>query len=380
MKGILVVLIIVLIAGFSYAQTMSERQQHLDELRKMIREEEERLQQTEAEKQDLEQNISTTQSQRQQIENRLQELQKSERDIRQRIDGIRDNMRSILQNLDYMESRSENLQNMCENQLFMLFMTHYSQMVYEKTSYDDIYLTLIVEDVAKQSKHTRTEIKRNLEEKLRLESLERTQIRQAESVQQTRSSAAREREEYTQRLTSLTISLSEVEERYQQALDRKEQLEQEARELDALISKLRSEIIETEYSYQFSTPKLIWPTTGEVVRGFGEHINTDYRISVMNNGIDIQVPEGSDVFAVDEGVVAFAETYGGAGKLIIIDHRNGYYSLYSHNSMLLVSKGDNVEQSQKIALSGKSGSADFPKLHFEIRRRGKPVDPMEYLE
>lgn len=380
MKRFMIILCMVFIAVACYAQSMSQRQQQLEELRNMIREEEERLKQTEAEKQELEHTISTTQSQQQQIEKRLQELQRSERDIQQRISSIRDNMKNILQNINYMETRSENLRNICDNQLFMLFMTHYSQMVYDETGYDDLYLTLMVEDVAKQSKQTRTEIKRNLEEKFRLENLEQTQMRQAESVQQTRSSTAREREEYSQRLTTLSTSLSQVEERYQQALDRKQQLEKEARELDALISKLRSEIIETEYSYQFSTTKLIWPANGEVIRGFGEHINTDYRISVMNNGIDIQVPEGSDVFAVDNGVVAFAETYGGAGKLIIIDHRNGYYSLYSHNSMLMVSRGDNVKQSQKIALSGRSGSAESPKLHFEIRRRGKPVDPMEYLE
>ncbi|MBN1327583.1 MAG: peptidoglycan DD-metalloendopeptidase family protein, partial [Candidatus Cloacimonetes bacterium] len=164
------------------------------------------------------------------------------------------------------------------------------------------------------------------------------------------------------------------------ALERMKELEKEAEALDELIARLRSEITLDDYTYRFSTPKLIWPVHGEVIRDFGLFTSDEYKVSLVNDGIDICVDEGTPVVTVDDGVVAFAEWYSGAGKLVIIDHQNGFYSLYSHISSILVSKGDKVKREQQIALSGKTGSVDIPCLHFELRKRGTAVNPMEYLE
>jgi len=154
----------------------------------------------------------------------------------------------------------------------------------------------------------------------------------------------------------------------------------EAEALDELITKLQTEVITEEFSYKFSTDKLIWPVKGKILRPFGEQKSTEYKVSTINNGIDIKAVEGTSVKAVDDGVVAFAEWYNGAGKLVIVDHQNGYFTLYSHNSSLLVSRGEDVVKGQPIAFTGKTGSVQEPSLHFEIRRRGVPVNPMDFLE
>ena len=160
----------------------------------------------------------------------------------------------------------------------------------------------------------------------------------------------------------------------------KNDLEKEAKALDDLIAKLQAEIVAQEYSFQFSTPKLIWPVQGKILKYFGEQKGDTYDVTVFNNGIDIKVDKGAEVVCVEEGVVAFAERYGNSGKMVIIDHKNGFFSLYSHNSVLLVSKGDEVNKNQVIANAGSTGLVDRPVLHFELRKRGVPVNPLEYLE
>lgn len=113
-----------------------------------------------------------------------------------------------------------------------------------------------------------------------------------------------------------------------------------------------------------------WPTTGKVVHGYSD----------SNKGIDISGRSGQAVIAAADGKVVYSGTgLRGYGKLIIIKHNKTFLSAYAHNSQLLVKEGQSVKKGQKIAEMGNS-DADQVKLHFEIRRFGKPVDPMQYLD
>ena len=114
----------------------------------------------------------------------------------------------------------------------------------------------------------------------------------------------------------------------------------------------------------------IWPATGRVLAGFSE---------ATNKGVDIVGKVGDPVFASGSGRVVYSGTgLRGYGKLIIIKHNQTYLSAYAHNSNLLVKEGQNVVRGQKIAEIGNTDSSQ-PKLHFEIRRLGKPVDPLKFL-
>ncbi|HPF09319.1 MAG TPA: M23 family metallopeptidase, partial [Candidatus Cloacimonadota bacterium] len=106
----------------------------------------------------------------------------------------------------------------------------------------------------------------------------------------------------------------------------------------------------------------------------------DYNTSVVSNGIDIAVREGTNVVAVDDGEVIFSDRYGGQGKLLIIDHKNGFFSLYAYNSDLLAARGATVKRGQVIAKSGMTGSASEASLHFELRKDGKAINPVPYFE
>lgn len=114
----------------------------------------------------------------------------------------------------------------------------------------------------------------------------------------------------------------------------------------------------------------IWPGNGPVVAGFDE---------VKNKGLDIGGNAGDPVLAAGEGKVVYAGAgLRGYGNLIILKHNNTYLTAYAHNQTLLVKEDQTVKKGQKIAEMGNS-DADRVKLHFEVRRQGKPVDPAKYL-
>ena len=115
----------------------------------------------------------------------------------------------------------------------------------------------------------------------------------------------------------------------------------------------------------------IWPATGKIVAGFSESANL--------KGIDIAGKAGQPVVASAAGKVVYAGAgLRGYGKLIIVKHNNTFLSAYAHNRELAVKEGQQVAKGQKIAEMGDT-DADQVKLHFEIRRLGKPVDPAKFL-
>lgn len=118
--------------------------------------------------------------------------------------------------------------------------------------------------------------------------------------------------------------------------------------------------------------KLRWPTRGPLLHRFGS-LREDG--ALRWNGVLIAAGEGSPVQAIAHGRVVFADWMRGFGNLIIIDHGAGYMSLYGQNESLHQSPGDWVSAGDLIARSGNSGGAARPGLYFEIRHRGKPVDP-----
>jgi lipoprotein NlpD len=114
----------------------------------------------------------------------------------------------------------------------------------------------------------------------------------------------------------------------------------------------------------------IWPAQGPVLAGFDE---------AKNKGLDIAGKAGDTVVASADGRVVYAGAgLRGYGNLIILKHNNTFLTAYAHNQTLLVKEDQSVRKGQKIAEMGNS-DADRVKLHFEIRRQGKPVDPAKYL-
>jgi len=119
----------------------------------------------------------------------------------------------------------------------------------------------------------------------------------------------------------------------------------------------------------------IWPLRGKIISYYGSKID-----GIKNKGIDIKAKKGHPIVASRSGKVVFCDSkVKGMGKVIILEHKNGYSTLYAHNSENLVDCGEYVVQNQVIAKAGDTGRATMPSLHFEIRKGHKPKNPYYYL-
>lgn len=161
------------------------------------------------------------------------------------------------------------------------------------------------------------------------------------------------------------------------------QLEDDAHNLSQLIDSL-SEILTDIQAPPASNArfselkgKLAWPVKGNVNKLFGHRKPPS---NLRWQGVIIKAPEGNNVRAVSHGRVAFADWLRGMGNLIIIDHGDGYLSLYGHNQSLYKSAGDWVEAGDIIASIGNSGGQNQTGLYFEIRKKGKPLNPSSWCD
>jgi murein DD-endopeptidase MepM/ murein hydrolase activator NlpD len=127
---------------------------------------------------------------------------------------------------------------------------------------------------------------------------------------------------------------------------------------------------------RYGSGSLIWPVDGPVVSGFG------MRWGQMHEGIDIAVPEGTPIRAVDAGTVVLLQSEsesGGYGNFTCLDHGGGLQTCYAHQSSQGVRPGQSVSQGQVIGYTGCTGHCYGPHLHFEVRVNGVPTDPLGYL-
>jgi murein DD-endopeptidase MepM/ murein hydrolase activator NlpD len=120
---------------------------------------------------------------------------------------------------------------------------------------------------------------------------------------------------------------------------------------------------------------LRWPLRGKIISGFGPKQN-----GLKNEGINIAVPEGTNIQAAEGGVVAYAgNELKGYGNLVLIRHEGGYVTAYAHAAKLLVKKGDVVKRGAIIAIAGQTGAVQSPQLHFEVRKGATALDPQKFL-
>ena len=154
-------------------------------------------------------------------------------------------------------------------------------------------------------------------------------------------------------------------------------LESLLRQLRRTIERFPSERLPSDDGRAFARlrGKLAWPVGGRVVARFGET-----RAGGLKwDGVLIATERGSPVRSVYRGRVIYADWLAGLGLLVIVDHGEGYLSLYGHNEQILKSVGDGVTAGEPLATAGDTGGRTRPELYFEIRRGGRPVDPRAWV-
>lgn len=129
----------------------------------------------------------------------------------------------------------------------------------------------------------------------------------------------------------------------------------------------------------FGTGQLTYPSEAEITSPFGWRTHPILGSSRFHSGLDFGADYGEAIRAADNGVVIFAGWYGGYGNAVVINHGKGITTLYGHTSKLFVTEGQSVQRGEVIADAGSTGLSTGPHLHFEVRKDGEPIDPMNFL-
>ena len=162
-----------------------------------------------------------------------------------------------------------------------------------------------------------------------------------------------------------------------------EELEQAARRLEGIITgsekKRREPASERTPAFAAAGGSFELPVAGRIVSGFGIHKHPDLNVDVHRPGIDIVAPVGAEVRTVAGGRVLYADRLAGYGKMLIIDHGRRYYTVYGHLSKIEKAVGDRVERGERIARVGDGAASGRSRLYFEVRKNGKPVDPVRWF-
>lgn len=161
--------------------------------------------------------------------------------------------------------------------------------------------------------------------------------------------------------------------------------EQAERELERDSQQLISEINRLVGSGQFSGPGVpgtgifAYPLRGRLTSPFGPRRHPIHGVVSFHSGVDLAAPYGTPIKASDRGRVIFNGWYGGYGKVVIVDHGMDYSTLYAHLSSARASRGRSIEQGEVVGYEGRTGYSTGPHLHFEVRKHGRPQNPLNYL-
>ena len=378
-KVISTVAILMLVSAFVFGQTLNEKKKQLQELRDEISKQEKIIEDAEKSESDAKDELKNSQKKVADLEKKIKKLEKSEKNAKQKLNLTKEQLENKKGDIVDAKITHSSLNDLFNKEIEMLFNLHYKSLIHKKSSADKEIVAALLDRTVQNILTTDVEISELTGQKNKLESQKNKNKKEFENYQWSKIVNKKKKTKVSDDITEVKEDIASLEMTKEQALNMKNQLETEAKSLNDLISKLQLDIIADDFSYSFDS-KLSWPVKGEILRDFGELKSDTYNVTLQNNGIDISAEPGTEVRSVESGVVVFSEWYSGAGKLVIINHKNGFYSLYSHNSSLLVSKGDEITGNQIIALSGNTGSTEEACLHFELRKGGTPVNPLEYLK
>jgi septal ring factor EnvC (AmiA/AmiB activator) len=195
-----------------------------------------------------------------------------------------------------------------------------------------------------------------------------------ETLDQERQSLVSTQKQRQKSLTKINNSLQNNEQRLQQITSDRRRLE---KLLEAVAENIATLTIPNDTPFKALKGKLSWPVKGKLTKRFGTW-RTGGKLRWQ--GVVLSAKEGTEINAVHHGRVLFADWFRGSGLLVIIDHGDGYMSLYAHNQSLLTEPGEWINAGDTIATVGNSGGRKQAGLYFEIRHNGEPSNPQRWFK
>ncbi len=368
-------LILVTLSTTVSAQTDAEYQHQLDKLKANISK--------------ITHDLDTVKGARTELE---KELQKSETHIsalNQKIQQIQEALNSEKKQLAALQSERAALQEKRKTQQDQA--GQYINAAYQLGQQSGLKLLLNQEDPAKVSrlltyydffiKAHSDKIQAYLDTLQRLSEVEPAILASTQTLEKNRQQLQEQQKQLRSSQAQRKITLSKLNSDITAKQNSLQTLQRDRKRLQQLLDEM-SQMLGSLTPPGDSTPfskrqgKMIWPTQGQIRSTFGSPRN-----GRLNwDGIFIESREGTPVKAIHTGHVVFSDYLRGQGMLIIIDHGDGYMSLYAHNQTLLKDTGDWIKAGEIIATVGNSGGLTTPGLYFEIRRKGNPVNPARWCQ
>lgn len=217
---------------------------------------------------------------------------------------------------------------------------------------------------------------------IRLEKLEKQIKQQTARLGRTRKQRQTQKQELEKSLNDRTSVLAILDKRIRTRQQKLEQVQTDASQLERLMQGLRRALADVpanagqRQAFKSLRGKLVLPVKGKITARYGSRRKGGLRWQ----GVMIKARKGAVVSTVSHGRIAFADWLRGFGLMVIIDHGDGYMSLYGHNESLYVETGDWVEAGEVVAAVGNSGGQKRSGLYFEIRQNGKPTNPLRWCK
>ena len=211
--------------------------------------------------------------------------------------------------------------------------------------------------------------------------VEESIARKTASLTDLRASQQRESERLQEKKRARKQAVAALSRELENQGGKLKRLKTNEQELQELVSSLQELLVDIPIDASQQQPfkslkgKLRWPTRGRLAKSFGSRRGS---AGLKWRGVMIEAPEGGDVRAVAQGRVAFSDWMRGFGLLVIIDHGDGYMSLYGHNQALYKEVGEWVDTGEVVAQLGASGGQSASGLYFELRHKGQPINPVRW--
>ncbi len=367
---------LLLLSSLPVAADYDTRSQELDQLRSDIQALEARLQERRREADSVGSDLADVERAMGQVNRRLRDLERDQGLVRERLDEVRreaaEQEQRVDAHADYLRREVRHAYMHGRQELLQLLLSQQDPAALDRMLGYLEYISRarrarIVE--AREALDALAELRREVErEQSELARLEQAQREQQQTLDQ-------RREERERVLARLQQDIRGADQELRRLAEDEAELETMLDELRAALADIPERELERK-PFAEQRGVLRWPLEGEVLARYG---SSEGRRDGAWQGLLLGAVAGDTVSAVAHGRVVFADWLRGYGLLLIIDHGDGYMTLYGHNESLYRDVGDWVEAGEIVAAAGASGGRDQPGLYFELRSDGRPQNPMTWL-
>lgn len=315
------------------------------------------------------------------VETQLGKLQKKLRDTNAAISKQQQQLASLEQRKLSLRDQQRKQQKLIEQQIlaaYQLGQEKKLKMLLNQESPDKLSRALVYYDYFNKARDR--EIKKYLDTITELDAISPAIEKKAAELGASRDTLTEQKSVLAAKQRERELTLAALDQQIGSRGENLKAMQAEQDDLLKLLNAIEEEVanISLPESYSpFNTRrgKMNWPASGKHLNRFGSKRGDS---SLTWNGVEISANRGSEVKAIHHGRVVFADWLRGAGLLIILDHGDGYMSLYGHNESLLFETGDWVKAGDAIATVGNSGGRNTASLYFEIRKNGQPTNPSRW--